>query len=164
MVWYGGRTKRHRISERDLYCAQCKGKRAFRFTLSRGYFHLFFLPLLPTGSEVTMKCNTCGTSWEVPQAPLDRTLPTFMFLDVAVFIFAVGSIFFIPYCLGVVAAVLWLFVVNYAYIEYFPPGYRDFPDPVILWQGDGEEPTDPAIIKTISFDYTPRHRAKIPPN
>jgi hypothetical protein len=73
-------------------CPSC-GQSAMVQVVSQSYFHLFFIPTLPTGRSASAHCQHCQRATAVPVPPTPGT-PMWAFSGCAVFgvIFAVGVI------------------------------------------------------------------------
>ncbi len=98
IFFYGIRTaKIGKYEDPHVKCEFC-GEYKCRYIVSRQYFHLFWIPIIPLGSkEAYGKCANCGQQFYNEKTKhylsMART-PLYLFLGLIFFIFFIGSVIY----------------------------------------------------------------------
>jgi len=61
------------VSNGEFYCSVCRKKSAYTEYELQRYFHLFFIPLFPSGKpKYFVKCNSCGAHFAVQKGEMQK--------------------------------------------------------------------------------------------
>ena len=73
----GMRTKTKPIKQVECACSKCARRTVFTALESKRYFTLFFIPVIPLGTNHLIRCNLCGLTLKCsPELEVQLTAKT----------------------------------------------------------------------------------------
>ncbi len=57
---FGFRRKAKAVGQMDRQCSKCSRSTIHTAIESKRWFTLFFIPVIPLGSDLAVRCNVCG--------------------------------------------------------------------------------------------------------
>jgi len=72
IVW-GLHRKQNPFSTRVIDCLACRRPTPHDYIAVKKAGHVFWIPFLPLGADLYRRCQHCGNTWEISDAPLDTS-------------------------------------------------------------------------------------------
>ena len=148
IVW-GLHRKQNPFSTRVIDCLACRRPTPHDYIAVKKAGHVFWIPFIPLGADLCRRCQHCGNTWEISDAPLDTSF--FAYFGVVALLLGsnlIGLTFGL--CNVTVLLVIPAILVSVIYLFTVPSAYAH------MWQGSGsvqaqsQPGIDPYVSSTAS--------------
>lgn len=66
MIFFGTNSSKIKTGKLSyVKCPHCENEVAMNYTVMGKYSHLYWIPFFPTGKEIYLQCNQCGTTYNL---------------------------------------------------------------------------------------------------